>query len=323
MKSIKVWLWIMVVLMGGLATTFGQGTWSSLSPVPSVGAGVEGASAGVIGSEIIMACGLDSGLGDTAFTRIYDIPSDSWSYGANAPGVTSEGGTATHGGLLYVIGGRGPGANANWAYNPVTDTWTVLAALPTARAGVAVAQVGNAIYAIGGRTGTGGPNAPGKLAVVERYDIDTDSWTTVAPLPYARSDAAAAVVGGKIYVFGGFNAAGTTLSNVAVYDPNKNQWNGTSQAPMPTPRGSFYAVTRNGGTVYVIGGYVGPNCAGQQRNVVEAYKVSQNSWTTGLPAMPTPRSEAGAAARGDRIYILGGGACGISVNANEAYKVNP
>lgn len=236
-----------------------------------------------------------------------------------------------HGGLLYSIGGRegGPGSsarNAIWSYNPVTDTWnSTLTAMPTARAGLAVAVVGNAIYAIGGRTGTAGPNSPGKLAVVERYDIDTDSWTTVAPLPSARSDLAAAVVGGKIYVFGGFTGAGALTGAVDVYDPTKNTWN-TSPADMPTPRAAFYAVVRNGGTVYCIGGWNGVfpfNAA--IGSLVEAYKVSQNSWTTGLPAMPTPRAEAGAIGRGGRIYILGGAqpGFGVSVAANEAFKVNP
>ena len=42
-----------------------------------------------------------------------------------------------------------------------------------------------------------------ELATVERYDIASGVWTTVAPLPSARSNLAAAAVGGKIYVFGG------------------------------------------------------------------------------------------------------------------------
>lgn len=65
-----------VLAAGGWSTAWAQGSWSTLAPVPSVGTGVEGPSVGVIGSEIIVACGFDSGVGDTATTRIYDIPSD-------------------------------------------------------------------------------------------------------------------------------------------------------------------------------------------------------------------------------------------------------
>lgn len=296
--------------------------WAVLTPVPLAypfSFGVEGMSVASVGDEIIAALGLD--LVDTATTRIYDIASDSWRLGANAPGPSSEGAGVSHGGLFYNLGGRGPGFNANWAYDPVTDTWAMNAPMPTGRAGLAAAVVGNAIYAIGGRTATGGPcsgGGLGELATVERYDIDTDTWTSVAPLPAPRSDLAAAVVGGKIYVFGGCRGSNNILADVDVYDPVTDTWS-PLPADMPTARAGMYAVARKGGTVYVIGGWDGVG-AGLSTN--EAYKVSQDTWTTGLPPMPTARAETGAADHGGRIYIVGGGrpGFGASVDANEVFK---
>ena len=158
-------------------------TWTTLAPVPALNIGVEGASVAQVGNQIIVALGFD--IGDRDTTRLYNIDSDTWSFGAIAPGASSEGVGVAHGGLLYSIGGRGAGISANWTYNPSADSWNAgLAPMPTGRAGLAAAVVGNAIYAIGGRTFVGGPCSGAglaELATVERYDIDTDTWTTVAP----------------------------------------------------------------------------------------------------------------------------------------------
>jgi hypothetical protein len=302
--------------------------------VPSAGGagvgGVEGMSVAAVGDEIIAALGFDSVDGDTDVTRIYTIASNTWSLGAAAPGISSEGAGAAHGGLFYNIGGRDSlttvtGARDDiWAYDPASDTWNAaLTPMPTPRAGLGVAVVGNAIYAIGGRSATGGPcsgaGIPGfVLDAVERYDVASDTWTPVAPLPSPRSDLAAATVGGKIYVFGGCDAAGTILADVDVYNPVTDTWS-TAPTDMPTARAAMYAVAPKGGTVYVIGGWDG---IGPGLSTNEAYKVAQDAWTAGLLPMPTPRAETGAVGHGGRIYIVGGAqpGFGASVDANEVFK---
>ncbi len=302
-----------------------SGTWVTLTPVPtafSFSSGVEGMSVASVGDTIVAALGYD--LGDRSTTRLYDIASDAWSFGAGAPGSSSEGAGTSHGGLFYNVGGRGPfGSRTDiWAYDPTTNTWNAgLALMSVGRTGLAVAVVGNAIYAIGGRSATGGPCSGGgfaELSSVERYDVLTDTWTPVASLPAPRSDLAAAVVGGKIYVFGGCRGSGTILADVDVYDPVTDTWSGLP-TDMPTPRAGLYAIARHGGTIQVIGGWDGIG-AGLSTN--ESYKVAQDVWTSGLPPMPTARAEAGAADHGGKIYIVGGATPGFgaSVAAMEAFK---
>ena len=299
--------------------------WAALTPVPSVLGppigGVEGMSVAGVGNQIIAALGFDNGAGDTSTTRIYDIASDTWFFGSPAPGVSSEGAGVSHGGLFYSLGGRFIGPRADlWSYDPVLNAWNAgLTPMPTARAGLAVAVVGNSIFAIGGRVGTGGPCSGGALATVERYDIAFNMWTPVASLPSARSDLAAAVVGHRIYVFGGCTAGpGTIVNDVDVYDPVTDTWS-TAPTDMPTARAAMYSVAGKGGTVYVIGGWDGIT-SGSSTN--EAYKVSQDVWMAGLLPMPTNRAEAGAVGHGGRIYILGGAqpGFGASVGANEVFK---
>lgn len=293
--------------------------WTTLAPIPGLfGTGVEGISASNVGDKIVAACGYDGF--DLSTTRIYDIATNTWSFGANAPGTNSEAPAVTKDGYVYILGGRGPGTFANWRYDLANNSWTTLAPLPTNRIGSAAAVVGNAIYVIGGRTGSA-PNGDGKLSVVQKYDIGTNTWTTVFPLPYALSDCAAAVVGGKIYIFGGFNAVGTVQSAVLRYDPVTDTWT-TGYSSMPTARGAMYAVGTSGGTVYVIGG-TGQAWSAAIGSTVEAYKVSTDTWTTGYTPMPTPRAEHCAASHGGRIYIIGGAQPGAGVgrqSANESYK---
>jgi N-acetylneuraminic acid mutarotase len=307
----------LTALVGVVAALFlaaaagAQGTWSTLAPVP---APTEGMQVGQIGNLIVAAYGFSGG--DTNLTRIYDIDTDSWSLGSAAPLPTrSEGAAETHGGQLYAAGGRSAGPLADLdRYTVATDTWVSLTSMPTPRRGLGAAVIGNALYAIGGSSGTA-PCSGAPLATVERYDIDTDTWTTVAPLPSPRSDLAAYAHGGKIYVFGGCTGSQfAVVGDVDVYDVASDTWS-TAPADMPTARSSMYAAGARGGTVYVIGGQVG----GVQLGTNAAYKIAADGWSTAAP-MPSPRAEMGVASHGGRIYTVGGGLTGASSNLNLAFK---
>ena len=320
-QSLKIFATSLLIIFPLIlsSVTHAQGTWKALTPVPANGFGVEGASVAKVGKNIIVTNGFD--LSDTNTTRIYNIPKDTWSFGTDAPGFSSEGAGVAHGGLFYQDGGRGFGARADlWAYNPALDTWdATLASMSTGRTAPAVAVVGNAIYAIGGRSRTGGPCSGNPLTSVERYDIDRDAWAPVASLPFARSDAAAAAVGGKIYLFGGCDAAGTFLTDVDVYDPVTDTW---SDAPtdMDHPgRAAMYAVATKGNEVYVIGGWDG---VGSGLDLNDSYKVSTDTWDTSHTPMPLGRAEHGAVGHGGRIYVVGGArpGFGASVDNNEVFK---
>lgn len=322
-KSLRITSWsaaIAVLLtLNGASVVHAQGSWTTLAPVP---APTEGMTVGGVGQVIIGAYGLSPSSGDTNLTRLYNISTNSWSSGAPAPlPVRSEEayGDTTHGGFFYVIGGRSSGGVINnlERYDPVTNTWTTLTPMPTARAGSAAAVVDDAIFVIGGRPTPGGPcSSSAPLNVVERYDIDTNTWSTVAPLPSARSDLAAVAHGGKIFVFGGCSEFFSGFSNeVDMYDPQTNTWT-TGLAPMPTARASFVA-GRKGDEVFAIGGWAG----GPPLSVNEVYNIPSNSWSMAA-AIPIARGEAGVYSHGGRIFVVGGSqpAFGASTDANEVFK---
>jgi N-acetylneuraminic acid mutarotase len=72
----------------------------------------------------------------------------------------------------------------------------------------------------------GGHSATGKVTVVQAYDIGTDKWEMLAPLPEALADGSPAnAVGGKMYVIGGWSAlTGMPTDATFEYDPDKNRW---------------------------------------------------------------------------------------------------
>jgi Kelch motif len=293
-----------------VAVASALGTWSSLAPLP---APTEGMHVGDVGNQIVAAYGYTGG--NTNLTRIYDIDSDSWSFGTPGPlPMRAEGAAATHGGHFYSVGGRfvTPLTDLD-RYTPETDTWVSLADMPTARRGLGAAVVGNALYAIGGSAGTA-PCSGAPLATVERYDIDTDTWSSAAPLPSPRSDLAAVAHGGKIYVFGGCLGTPAAIDDVDVYDPVTDTWS-TEPADLPTARSSMYGVAAKGNRIYVIGGQDG----GIQLATNEFYKVSADTWSTDTP-MPSPRAEMGVVSHGGRVYTVGGGLFGISSNLNLVFK---
>jgi N-acetylneuraminic acid mutarotase len=110
----------------------------------------------------------------------------------------------------------------------------------TPRDHLAVAAVGCQLYAIGWRIGNDPQN---NLNVNEAYNQRTDTWEPRTPMPTARGGIAAAVLEGKIYVFGG-EGQGTVFGEVEVYDPQQNSWRRCT--PMPTPRHGLGAVAIGG-----------------------------------------------------------------------------
>ena len=138
------------------------------------------------------------------------------------------------------------------------------------------------------------------------------AWTSQAPMPTARWDAAAATVGGLIHVIGGF------IPNVhEAFDPATQTW--TTLAPMPTRRGMNGvngAVV--GGRIYVIGG----NASGFCTSRVEIYTPASNSWTSGRP-MPTARCHLAVVAVGELIYAIGGTETSGSIQYRTVEIYNP
>ena len=201
---------------------------------------------------------------------------------------------------------------------------TARADMPTARSGLASATVNGIVYAIGGADTSASSTNP-HLSTVEAYNPASNSWSSKAALPTARSGLAATAVNGIIYVIGGDNAIAPSpsanvfkpVTTVEAYDPVANSW--TTKAPMPTARERF-AVAAVGGVIYVFGGLVPDASFVKKTTSVEAYDVATNTWSAKAP-LRTARDSLASAAIGGVVYVMGGrvDAAPFDVGVVEAY----
>jgi N-acetylneuraminic acid mutarotase len=131
-------------------------------------------------------------------------------------------------------------------------------------------------------------------------------WTSLSPVPTPRTEVAAAVAGGRIYVAGGFGPPDNTVSVVEVYDITADTWETGPELPIAVNHAMAVAV---GQTVYLLGGYLAVGGPSDQ-----AFALSDGGWEA-LPPMPEPRAAGGAAVAGGRIYVVGGvGPDGVADN---------
>src|SRR3989441_1143564 len=300
--------------------------WRLLAPLPEPR---EGAAGEISGGQVYVLHGETPSSGDTTDVRIYDPLGNSWSSGA--PGLDPpsseqyQAARVTRDGLerLYVIGGKSISRfgvlSENREFTPSTGTWAYRAPMPTARAGAAVAVVDNRIYVIGGR------DCPYLFCfgarvfdTVEIYDPATDSWTTGASMPTARTDASAAVLGGLVVVVGGWmfdnRTAITILGTTEIYDPITDSW--ASAPGMPTARSDLGSATCNGWVVAAggFGSFFGPSGFS---DAVELFHPAFG-WRSGT-FLPTPRGELIIVSDGTTLYAIGGRSAAGPTNATEAF----
>lgn len=176
--------------------------------------------------------------------------------------------------------------------------------MPTKRTEVAAAALDGKIYVVGGfeKPSLGNVMNFAITPSVEVYDSTTDRWVHKAPLPVGLHHVGIGVVGGRLYIIGGYTKSGFTVwspvATVYAYDPTMDSW--TERAPMPTARGAL-SVTEHEGRLYAIGGYDGK----ANSSAVEVYDPIRNVWTAAA-VLPTPRDHLATETVGGKIYAIGG-----------------
>jgi hypothetical protein len=161
------------------------------------------------------------------------------------------------------------------------------------RSYVAAAELGGFLYAAGGMVGeTGRP-----LATFARYDTARDRWEVLSPLPEPTRAAAAAALGGRVYVVGGTTAEGNTTATWA-YDASEQRWR--SRARLPAPRFNHGAVSL-GEKLYVLGGFAD----GREHREVFVYEPARDRWER-VASLPRPNHAFGVVAYEDELWVIGG-----------------
>lgn len=228
-----------------------QDRWSDAAELPVA---LHHANAAVLGDRIYVL-GFLRGSAFTADARgfVYDPGADRWDPAPDLPAGTQRGasGVAVAAGRIFVAGGFRGGSTAELSSFEPGAGFSDDGALDTALDHLVAAGLDDQVYIAGGRGGGIGAHRPD----VRAYDPGTGMWRDRAPMITSRAGAAAAVLDGKLYVFGGEGnpapGARGVFSETEVYDPVLDRW--TALAPMPIPRHGTGAAAA-AGRIVVPGG---------------------------------------------------------------------
>jgi hypothetical protein len=169
---------------------------------------------------------------------------------------------------------------------------------------------GSKIYNVGGWCS---PDNCVATRTTRIYDIDSDTWTTGAPIPEPGGLAvhAIALSNGVIYIAGGA-VSYCAINTVRAYNIATDTW--STLAPMPTAvfLAGFGIIN---GKLYVASGN---ECEGEVADL-QIYDIATNTWSMGAP-VPTPVTGPGSAVYQGKLYLFGGGApFGRNTTATQIY----
>jgi len=225
-------------------------------------------------------------------------------------GVLSQHGTllqATHDAAGATLGARtlviGGGTTAP-AGGTQIQTGTKVgegASLTPARADAGAVTIGRTVYVVGGYDGS----------AMDREVVSTTDghrYRAVAPLPVPVRYPALAVLGSRIYVFGGLGANGHPTAAVQLVEPAKRTARVVGRLPVPLD-GAAAGVL--GGTIYLAGGH-------KASGLTQAIYAFEPHGGTFLRAgsLRVATANGGAAVSDGRLWIVGGETAGGAPTAN-------
>ena len=247
---------------GGVATGMlesydpAANTWSTLAPMTP-----RAHLALVAAGGSLYAIGGDTGpsnSGITALVERYDPSTDAWS--ARAPMLGARSflvAGALNADARIVVAGASPSGSSTELYDVPTDTWTVGPPMLTSTSGMAAAVVSNALFVFGGVT-NGGLTLTHMFrpAGIFQGGPQPDGWSSLASMPTARGELAAAAVGNVVYAIGG-HAGTQVLATVESFSAPRPQ-----DLTINTGTGSGGSGSGGGGSLTVQWQSSNPSIAG-------------------------------------------------------------
>jgi serine/threonine protein kinase len=201
-----------------------QNEWSEAEPIPTP----RTYAASAVRDGKLFVFGGRGRSGETnclTVVEAYDPAAKRWETVPPLPNPLLSAAAVETDGKIFVIGGVVSTQPVKIPENTLISysregTWSNHCPMPLPVWNVMVTAYKEKLYVFGGHSATG------KVTVVQAYDISTDKWEMLAPLPEALADGPPAnVVGGKIYLIGSWSArSGTPTDATFEYDPDKNRW---------------------------------------------------------------------------------------------------
>ena len=165
--------------------------------------------------------------------------------------------------------------------------------LPEGRSSIHSATDGQNIYVVNGFTTT----LPYSAEII-KYNIASDTWSTIYNNTIAKRYASSAVVNGKLYIFNGVVSGGAINDQVEVIDLTDNTL--SLSTPNPTP-GRAAGAAEWEGKIYSFGGFTAP---GVYSNKLSSFDPATETWNA-LADMPVATETKGEIVNG-KLYVFGG-----------------
>ena len=248
-----------------------------------------------------------------ASTAVYQFEEDQWTALPECPHYHSaltviNEQLTTVGGSHRPLGGDPTNSLASLTGEGKDRKWVEhFPRMPTSRWGFAAVCRGTSLIAAGGHGG-----GRRRLRTVEVMDTESLQWTLVNPLPHPMYGASIAVSQEKVYLLGGFDQNGRTLSVFtcstlqtqpldAQLEKPANQLTGWHQvADAPHYHSTAVCV---GEVLLAIGG---ASAAGEWTSAIAAYNPTSDSWED-IGHMTTPRYRPLVALLPSNELIVAGG----------------
>lgn len=189
-----------------------------------------------------------------------------------------------------------PGTSQANSLATVGGVWRQQPSIVPGRRWAAATVSGKSILVIGGQVN----GVYGSSRRVDAYNVETKTWTRLAPLPEGRFWHDATTINGKIYVAGGENdviidgiPTGAPTHTLFVYDPATNTW--SRKADLPVKGTQIVNQAGLSGMLYVY----------TDNDNFWKYNQWNDKWIT-LPLPPSAHADGIMRAVGDKIYLTGG-----------------
>jgi hypothetical protein len=188
------------------------------------------------------------------------------------------------------------------AFQLIVNPWQVANPMPHVVSEFAAASVGAKAYVLTGLSTVNGVGTA--TSEVQVYDTVSGQWSTGPQAPNARAGATAAVVGSRIYLMGGYNAANPTgLALVDVLDTQTGVW---STGPV-APTARFYSCSATiGSSIYLVDG-TQSTLDSPSTSALESLDTTTGTWST-LASASFSVSHPGCAVLAGLLYVNGGDA---------------
>jgi N-acetylneuraminic acid mutarotase len=174
-------------------------TWSTKATLPTA---VDSIIATVDKGLIYIVGGYNTGTGRFNGVQVYNPTTNVWTSAAPLDIAKSYAYVGTIGTSIVAAGGlenTGNTTEDNEVYSPHTNSWTTKMHMTSPRQAGCAGAIGNSLYAAGGVKKT----TP--LNHLDGYDITTNTWTGLAPMPFAVIGPESATANGLLYCIGGSN----------------------------------------------------------------------------------------------------------------------